>query len=82
MRSGARMYTKNKIRNLALFGMKIRQRRARLELTQKSLAKKVDITPESISQIENGHRLPSVPILFKLAIALECKSDFLIGLGE
>ena len=48
-------------------------------LTQAQLARNAGITPAALSQIINGARVPSSPILLKLATALSVSVDFLLG---
>lgn len=63
----------------SLVGKRIKEQRERLGLTQAKLAEDAEITPAAISQIEAGDRIPSSPILRKLASALGVSSDFLLG---
>lgn len=72
------MNMENKNNTLDLFGKRLRQRRLQLNYTQNKLAKKLGITEEAISQIENGKRLCSLLILYKIMIELDCSADFLI----
>ena len=51
----------NKIRN------KVRELRARAELTQEELAGKVGVTRVTINCLENGVYLPSIELALKLA---------------
>ena len=54
---------------------RIGQRLAKLRrlygLTQAQLAEKVDVLPETISRIENGHRAASIGLLSRMADAIE-----------
>ncbi len=47
-------------------------------LTQEALAEMVDITLSHMQHIENGHRNPSVKVLFQLAQCLDLSLDALI----
>ena len=47
-------------------------------LTQEALAEMVDITLSHMQHIENGHRLPSVKVLFHLAKCLDLSLDSLV----
>lgn len=69
----------NKNIKLMLFGVRLRNKRS-LKYSQKTLAKKIGISPNFISLIENCKRLPSLPLLYKIAIALDCSTDYLMGL--
>lgn len=44
-------------------------------ITQKTLAEKLDVTPNAISQWENGKRNPSLEIVRRLAEILQCTTD-------
>lgn len=58
-------------------GQRIRKRRQALEITQKRLAEDLGVTPQHISVIEQGKRVPSLPSLAKLAEALGVNIDYL-----
>ena len=62
-----------------MIGRRIKQTRESLGLTQAKLATDADITPAAISQIEAGDRIPSSPILRKIASVLKVSTDFLLG---
>ena len=51
-------------------GEYLRRKRKALGLTQERLAELCDLTPEHISGIERGRRLPSVKTLLRMAEAL------------
>jgi transcriptional regulator with XRE-family HTH domain len=48
-------------------------------LTQANLAAQASITPAAISQIEAGARIPSTPILRRVAAVLGVSIDYLLG---
>lgn len=56
--------------SLDAFATTLRRLRAAKELTQVDLAAKADVTPSLISRYEQGHRLPPLHILRRLATAL------------
>lgn len=58
-------------------GQRIRKRRQALEITQKRLAEDLGVTPQHISAIEQGKRVPSLPFLAKLAEELGVSIDYL-----
>lgn len=60
-------------------GKRIKEVREKLGLNQAKLAAEADITPAAISQIESGDRIPSTPILRRLATALQVSTDYLLG---
>jgi transcriptional regulator with XRE-family HTH domain len=53
-------------------GANIRRRRKMKGLRQGDLAKKINITKDTISRIERGSSNYTIDILFKIADALEC----------
>ena len=60
-------------------GARIKQARERLGYNQAKLASEAEVTPAAISQIEAGERIPSTPILRKLASVLQVSADYLLG---
>ncbi len=59
----------------------IKELRLKNNLTQKDLARLVDTNETTISRWERGQH-PSVPALWKLARALNCKVDDLYSIAE
>lgn len=60
-----------------LFGLRVRELRKRLNLSQEELAETAKISPKYMSRIEMGHQFPSTDILAKLADVLDVEiSDF------
>lgn len=51
-------------------GREIRSSRERLGISQETLAERSEITAQFVSLLENGRRLPSLPLLERLASAL------------
>jgi len=49
-----------------LFGAELRRARKHAGLTQQALAEQADVDPVFISFLENGHRQPSLTVLFSL----------------
>lgn len=43
--------------------------------TQPDLAQRIGVTPEAVSQYENGKRIPRVSTLFRLTEVLECTTE-------
>ena len=60
-------------------GQRIRKRREALNLTQQELAKTLGVTPQHISVVEQGKRVPSLTFLAKLAEKLGTNTDYLIS---
>ena len=58
---------------------RITEARGNHGLSQAELAVEAGVTPAAISQIENGHRVPTIPVLHRIADVLGVSLDFLIG---
>lgn len=58
-------------------GIRVKERRQALGLTQQQLAKALGLTPQHISVIEQGKRVPSLPSLARIAEELGVTIDFL-----
>ena len=59
-------------------GLRLRERREALKLTQQELAEGLRVTPQHISAIEQDKRAPSLPFLAKLAEELGVTIDYLV----
>ena len=60
-------------------GERLKAERKRLGLTQAELGIIALLAPSAISQIETSSRIPETPTLIKLADALNCSIDFMLG---
>ena len=58
---------------------RIRQRRKELSMTQEQLAEKVFVTPQAVSQWENGHTSPDISLIPLLSEILQVDSIELIS---
>ena len=58
--------------------MNIREKREELGLSQKELAKKIDITQSFLCDIEQGRSKPSIDVAIKLAKVLEARENAII----
>ena len=47
--------------------------------TQVQLAEKAGITPAAVCQIEKGDRIPTIPVLYRIAQVLRVSLDYLSG---
>lgn len=65
-----------------VFSKRLKEVRLAKDLTQPQLAKLINSTDRNISNYETGYSLPSVPVLFSLAVALSTSIDYLIGLSN
>jgi len=62
--------------------LKIKQYRVMRDLSTTELARKVNVAQGYISDIENGNKFPSIPLLCHIAKALSCKPGELIECEE
>ncbi len=65
--------------NLEELGLRIKDRRERLNLSQQTLAEKSGVYSTTIGRIERGDLCPSIDIIFRLAISLGVSIDYLCG---
>jgi transcriptional regulator with XRE-family HTH domain len=54
-------------------GKKLQKRRKELGFTQESFAEAMDVSANSVKYIEQGRRIPSLPMLMRLVRALKLK---------
>lgn len=59
-------------------GLRIKNRRKELRLTQTDIKAAVGISSGNISDIENGNRLPAASTLVQLAKILDCSVDWIL----
>lgn len=57
----------------------LKQKRLEAHMTNKELANRAETTSSMISHIESGYRIPSLALAYKLAVALNCTLDELVG---
>ena len=62
-------------------GLKIKERRQALGITQEAVANLLDVNPSHISNIECGRANPSLTALVRIANILHCSVDYFIS-GE
>lgn len=67
--------------NFKAIGLKIKERRKSLGITQEHIANVLDVNPSHISNIECGRANPSLTALVKIANILQCSVDYFIS-GE
>ena len=58
-----------------IIGLKIKERRKALNITQEYVAEQLDVNPSHISNIECGRANPSLTTLIKIANVLQCSVD-------
>ncbi len=61
------------------FGNILRELREEKDLTQVELAKKLNITSQSLSQYELGKRIPDIEMIDRLANFFNVSVDYLLG---
>lgn len=62
-------------------GTRVRHRREHLRMSQQDLAARTGIQQTLISRIERGvNANPHADVLKRLAVALQCSIDYLVGL--
>ena len=61
-------------------GNRVLRRRIYMQYTQQQLAEKAGISTSFLGHIERGTRKMSLDTLCKIAKALECSTDFLLGI--
>jgi len=64
--------------DMKTIGLRIKERRKELRLTQIDIKNSVGISSGNISDIENGNRLPSASTLVQLSHILQCSIDWML----
>lgn len=62
------------------FGINLKKIRLDNNLTQEELAKKINTSRSNIANYENNKNMPSIDVLEKLSVTLNCSTDYLMGL--
>jgi ribosome-binding protein aMBF1 (putative translation factor) len=68
--------------NLEALGSRLRAERERLDMSLRELARRIDVSPSLVSQIERGLAMPSVSTLWLLATELGLTLDELFSTPE
>lgn len=58
---------------------RLQQMRQKYDLSQKTVAERLGVSPSIVSGYETGVRVPSTDVLLKLAALYHCSTDFLLG---
>ena len=61
---------------------RLKKLRTNFRLSQRDVAKILEISPSIVSAYETGERTPSVEILLKLSELYKCSTDYLLGKTE
>jgi transcriptional regulator with XRE-family HTH domain len=64
------------------FGAAVRALRTEQGVAQETLANLADIERSHMGKIERGEHIPSLPLIFKIAAALECGATDLMAATE
>jgi len=64
---------------MSIFSERLKERRTKLEYTQKTLAEAVSCGASAITNLERGTAAPSARLLEQLCFTLECRPDYLMG---
>lgn len=65
--------------NIKQVGLRIKNRRKELNLTQIMIKNVTGISSGNLSEIENGNRAPSLGALYKLSHVLDCSIDWIVS---
>ena len=63
------------------FGIRVARLRAAKGLSQAQLAERIGITKGMVSAYENSIRMPSYPVLIKIAGVFNVTTDYLLGIA-
>lgn len=61
--------------SLLHIGPRLRELRRERKLSQAELAKSCELTKGMISKLETGRSIPTIPVLFRVLTALDCKAE-------
>ena len=65
-----------------VIGKRIKKKLDEYQISQRDLAKTVGTTEVSMSRYVHSPRIPDAIILGKIALALHCSSDYLLGIEK
>lgn len=61
--------------------IKLKTLRIQKKLSQREVAKRLNVSPSIISGYETGEKTPSVEVLLALSYLYSCSTDYLLGRG-
>lgn len=64
------------------FGERLKAQRKSKNLTQVQLANRLDLATVTVAGYEQGTKYPSIEVLAKICITLDCSADFLLGISD
>lgn len=65
-----------------IFAERLATVRQAQRLSQRQLALRIGLSPRAVGQFEQGENWPSLSTLVALARALDCSTDYLLGLSD
>lgn len=65
-----------------LIATRLKEARLMQGFAQSELAERVGCSATWLSHFENGRRMPSIPLLRRIALALRVNTDYLIGIDR
>ena len=65
-----------------MLNQRIRQLRQARSMSQVDLAKRLNVTKQSVSNWENDNIQPSIEMLVKLSAVFSVSTDYLLGLSD
>lgn len=67
---------------MIVFCERVKTRMKELHISSRQLANSIGMTESTVSRYLSGNRSPKIEELVKIAEALECSTDYLLGLKE
>lgn len=67
---------------MEIFIKRLIEMRKELNLSQKKLSTKLNVTASCINRWESGQRIPNAENIISLCKALNCSADYLLGLKD
>jgi len=58
---------------------RLKELRTQMGLSQRAVAKQLDLSPSIISGYETGERTPSAEVILALSYLYRCSTDYLLG---
>lgn len=68
--------------NTNILGKRLKLERLKKGWTQEELANRLNVTKQTISNWENGERIPDTLMLANIAQLFDIKTDYLLGIDE
>ena len=61
---------------------RLKEMRTKLGLSQREVARLLELSPSVVSAYETGERTPSTEILLRLSNLYKCSTDYLLGITD